>query len=149
MLCGPSNIWPEPTIKSLLGTNSNDVRLTDIQIKVKTPFKRVESLMENAFLIFLNELKQIEQSNEQSRNDDSNNSVNSKTVSVGANNNNVDSNDKNSNFYDSSERLRHHRGNFSSVNIYVDISKDPDIYLTLQTDECYNLTVIREYLFYS
>lgn len=144
MLCGPSNVWPEPTIKSLMGTNSNDVILTDIQIKIKTPFKRVENLMENAFLVFLNELKQIEQSSDHLRNEESSSNINSKTVSVGANN--FDSNDKNANLYESVEKTRHHhRKNLTSVNIFVDILKDPDIHLNLQTDECYNLTVMREY----
>lgn len=137
----------------MLGTNTNDIRLNDIQIKIKTPFKRVETLMENAFLIFLNELKQFEQSSDisdttgktSSGTDDStsNKFVNSKNdrQTVAFSSNSLDNNVDN---FDNGRLSHNHKRNFTTLNIYVNIAKHPEVHLTLATDECYNLTVIRE-----
>lgn len=141
MLCGPSTIWPEPTIKSLIGTSASSFRLNDVQYRVQTPFRQVESLMESAFLIFLDEIKQIQYSAGR-KTDEILKTSTSKTAK------------------DSSEYTNHRR-NFTSVNIYVNVIKTSDVHLTLATDECYNITmtcktnlvsslmqILRDFLFY-
>jgi beta-acetyl hexosaminidase like len=125
MLCGPQTLWPEPSIKSLIGTNANSFQLNDVRYKVQSPFKNVENLMESAFSVFVEELKQIVHSSggktsdflprtsTRSFKDSSYSSVTSST----------------------------HRKNLVNVNIYVNVIKTADVHVTLNTDECYNVTM--------
>lgn len=128
MLCGSQSLWPEPTIKSLIGTNANSFHLNDVQLKVQTPFKNVETLTESAFSVFLEEIKQLKQSSGGRSNDDefrtSTNSYRDVT--------------------NSGNRVEHHRRNLTAVNIYVYVIKTSDIHLTLNVDECYNMTMSSE-----
>jgi beta-hexosaminidase Fdl len=117
MLCGSQTLWPEPTVKSLIGTNANSFRLTDVQYKVQTPFKNVESLMESAFSIFLEEIKQIR-------------SLRTSTRSY-----------RDATYSGSRVEQTHHRRNLTTVNIYVNVIKTADVHLTLNMDECYNITM--------
>lgn len=132
MLCGSQTLWPEPTIKSLIGTNANSFHLNDVQYKVQTPFKNVESLMENAFSVFLEEVKQIRHASGGKTTDSdpyktSTRSYKDVTYSGGR-----------------PEPFSTQRRNLTTVNIYVNVIKTSDVHLSLNTDECYNLTMSSE-----
>lgn len=128
MLCGSQSLWPEPSIKSLIGTNAVSFHLNDVQYKVQTPFKGVESLTESAFSVFVDEVRQIVHA--------------SGGVSAEASKSSTRSFRDNS--YTSSTRAgttTSHIRNSTSVNIYVNVVKTSDVHLTLSTDECYNITM--------
>jgi beta-acetyl hexosaminidase like len=127
MLCGPQTLWPEPSIKSLIGTNANSFQLSDVRYKVQTPFKNVESLMESAFSVFVEELKQIVHASGGKTTDDV---LRTSTRSY-----------RDSSFSSSSTASTSHRRNLVNVNIYVNVIKTADVHLTLSTDECYNITM--------
>lgn len=131
MLCGSQTLWPEPTVKSLIGTNANSFRLTDVQYKVQTPFKNVESLMESAFSIFLEEIKQIRHASGGNVADDATTKSTTKSY-------------RDVTYSGSSSRMEtmpRPRRNLTTVNIYVNVIKTSDVHLTLGTDECYNMTM--------
>lgn len=131
MLCGSQTLWPEPTVKSLIGTNANSFRLTDVQYKVQTPFKNVESLMESAFSIFLEEIKQIRHAMGGTASEDT--TPRSSTRSY-----------RDVTYSSSGARIdavSHPRRNLTTVNIYVNVIKTADVHLSMHTDECYNMTM--------
>jgi beta-hexosaminidase Fdl len=125
MLCGPQTLWPEPSIKSLIGTNANSFQLSDVRYKVQTPFKNVENLMESAFSIFIEELKQIVHASGGKTPD-----LTPRTSTRSY---------KDSSY--SSMTSTTHRKNLVNVNIYVNVIKTADVHVTLNTDECYNITM--------
>lgn len=129
MLCGTQTIWPEPTIKALIGTNANSFRLTDVQFKVQTPFRNVESLMESAFSIFLEELKQIIHASGGKKDDETLKTSTRSYKDVTYSGSKIE------------QSKTHHRRNLTTVNIYVNVIKSADVHLTLNTDECYNVTM--------
>jgi hypothetical protein len=126
MLCGPSTIWPEPTLKSMIGTSASSFRLNDVQYKVQTPFRHVENLMESAFSIFLTEIKHIQHS------------ASGKTEEKSKTSTTKMSRDST---VEQHTEATNHRRNLTSVNIYVNVIKTSDVHLTLATDECYNITM--------
>lgn len=131
MLCGSQTLWPEPTVKSLIGTNANSFRLTDVQYKVQTPFKSVESLMESAFSIFLEEIKQIRHASGGTASEDT--TPRSSTRSY-----------RDVTYSSSGARIdtvSHPRRNLTTVNIYINVIKTADVHLSMHTDECYNMTM--------
>ncbi|CRK96298.1 CLUMA_CG009718, isoform A [Clunio marinus] len=137
MLCGSQTLWPEPTVKSLIGTNANSFRLADVKYKVQTPFKHVESLMENAFSIFLEEIKQIRRaSGGKEKSDEMKSSTRSYRESTYAGISSSSSREI--------ETPAHYRRNLTTVNIYVHVIKTADVHLTMNTDECYNMTLSNE-----
>lgn len=131
MLCGSQTLWPEPTVKSLIGTNANSFKLTDVKYKVQTPFRVVESLMGSAFSIFLEEIKQMMHASGGKATDDA--------ATRATTNRNVEDFDINHDTPVSSPRRR-----LAFVNIYVNVIKTADVHLTLSTDECYNMTMSSE-----
>lgn len=131
MLCGSQILWPEPTVKSLIGTNANSFRLTDVQYKVQTPFKNVESLMESAFSIFLEEIKQIRHASGGTASEDTTPRSSTRSyrdVTYSSNGARIDT-------------VSHPRRNLTTVNIYVNVIKTADVHLSMHTDECYNMTM--------
>ncbi|XP_070499454.1 probable beta-hexosaminidase fdl [Chironomus tepperi] len=136
MLCGSyTKIWPEPT-KSYIGISANSFSLNDIKFKIRTPFKNVESLLESAFSIFLEEVKTIVQSFN-GKVDELNNKGTSSTAKS--------QNSKEHSTTDRSYHSSHRRHNLTNVNIFLHVLKTSDIHLTFNTDECYNLTLINEH----
>lgn len=129
MLCGSQTLWPEPSIKSLIGTNAVSFHLNDVQYKVQTPFRNVENLMESAFSVFVDEVRQIKHASGGSPSDDE---LKSSTKSY------------RESPYSSSTRagtFTSPKRNLTTVNIYVNVVKTADVHLTLATDECYNITM--------
>jgi beta-hexosaminidase Fdl len=133
MLCGTQTLWPEPSGKALIGTNANSFRLTDVQYKVQTPFKSVESLMESAFSIFLEEINQIRRASSGKSTDDDGLKTSTRSY-------------KDVTYPGSKveKSQTHHRRNLTTVNIYVNVIKTADVHLTLNMDECYNITMSSE-----
>lgn len=140
MLCGGyTKIWPEPT-KSYIGTSANSFSLLNVQYKIKTPFKTVENLLENAFSVFMDELHKI---------------LHSSTSSTAAND---ESSSSTTRFYrddrqwvDSSGvayKKHNNNNNQTTVNVFLYVLKTADIHLSLTTDECYNLTMTRNFFFF-
>jgi beta-acetyl hexosaminidase like len=120
MLCGGyAKIWPEPT-KAFIGTSVNSFHLNEVQYKIKTPFKAVQHLLENAFAVFLSEVRQI--SHEKTEE--------TEKSSTGS--------------YKDHHSYYTRKHNLTTVNIFLNVLKTSDIHLTLSTDECYNLTMTSE-----
>ncbi|KAG5678977.1 hypothetical protein PVAND_008592 [Polypedilum vanderplanki] len=128
MLCGSySKIWPEPT-KSYIGTSANSFNLNDVQFKIKTPFKNVENLLESAFSIFMEEIKDIFHSSSDRKTEE------------------VSKSSTTANYKERSPLdTKHRRHNLTNVNIFLYVIKTSEIHLSLTTDECYNLTMINEH----
>lgn len=139
MLCGSyTKIWPEPT-KSYIGISANSFSLNDIKFKIRTPFKNVESLLESAFSVFLEEVKTIVQS--------FNGKIDELNNKGGASSTVKSQNSKEHSTTDRSFHSSHRRHNLTNVNIFLHVLKTSDIHLTFNTDECYNLTLISKLKF--
>jgi beta-acetyl hexosaminidase like len=138
MLCGGyTKIWPEPT-KSYIGTSANSFSLMNVQYKIKTPFKSVENLLENAFSVFMDELHKIFHSSSTSASDEGSTSSSSSTTRLYKD-------ERQSQLeFASTHGSKKHNNNHSTVNIFLFVLKTADIHLTLSTDECYNLTLTRK-----
>lgn len=128
MLCGSQTLWPVPTVKSLIGTNANSFHLNDVQYKAQTPFKNVESLMESAFSVFLEEVKQMKHASGWKSTDDALRTSTRTYRDVTYSGTRADG-------------LTTRRRNLTTVNVYVSVVKTSDVHLTLNTDECYNITM--------
>lgn len=137
MLCGGyTKIWPEPT-KSYIGTSANSFSLLNVQYKIKTPFRAVENLLENAFSVFMDELHKIFHSSSASSSDES-----------GSSTTRLYRDDRQASSIDLASAHRKHNNNHTTVNVFLYVLKTSDIHLSLNTDECYNLTMTRKRLFF-
>lgn len=59
MTCGTPKIWPIPTGKTILSSRSLTFITDNISLKLVTKFSEVDSLLRDAFAIFLNELSDM------------------------------------------------------------------------------------------
>jgi hypothetical protein len=84
--------------------------------------------MESAFSIFLEEIKQIKRASGGKATDDD--GFKSTTRSY-----------RDVTYSGSRVEPTHHRRNLTTVNIYVNVIKTADVHLTLNMDECYNITM--------
>lgn len=119
-----------PTIKSHIGSNYKSFQLQDVAYTIKTSFKNVETLIVGAIEIFLDELKQMSIANgaklpeqtttKQSKIDKKNNADNG---------------------------VNHLKNNLPTVRISVNIFKSAETFLTMKTDECYNMTITSNFDF--
>lgn len=130
-VCSSPNIWPQPTIRTHIGSNYKGFQLQDIAYLVQTGFKNVETLMVGAIEIFLDELKQMSIANG-AKFPETTTTKQSKTnkkisTEVGV--------------------MSHSRRNFPTVKVIVNIIKSADTHLTMKTDECYNMTITSNYNF--
>lgn len=132
MKCGPANLWPIPTIKSALGSHSNMISVTLIKLDVRTSFKKAEELLKEAFIVFQNELIMMEKNSLSGVEEE-------KQAEIDANKNDVIVDEKNL-------LNRKNTMSLSNMEIEVHILKSPDIHLTLDTDESYNITITRKKL---
>lgn len=138
MLCGTDNIWPQPTIKSLISNHASNFKLHDIQYRVQTPFRNVEMLMDSAFAVFLGEIKHIEQASSESSSGDSIHKNHHEKRHVASDE--IETVHPHS----SSEPQFYRKMNLTTVNIYINVIKSPDVHLTMTPDECYNITMTSE-----
>lgn len=136
MKCGAANIWPLPTGKSQIGSHSNKISPTMIKLDLRTQFKNVEAIYKEAFVIFQRELIALEKNGmkgvEEERKADVDANKNDVIETVG-----VTGDDKKVN--------KKYAESLSNVELEVHILNSPDIHMTLDTDESYNLTITREF----
>jgi beta-hexosaminidase Fdl len=150
MKCGALQLWPQPTIKTTLGSTSLNFKLDDVHLKLGSSFDAVNNLIKDAFVIFRREIKVLENRNSNSNYDTSSNSNSNlrdkeqRTRYEAVNENSERDEVHETTVYEMKSRARH---DISQVLVYVHVKKSSDIHLTLQTDESYNLTLNREYLF--
>lgn len=60
MICGTANIWPMPTIKTMLGSQSMTFSTALLRFDVVTRFSDAKNLITQAYDIFLSDLKNLE-----------------------------------------------------------------------------------------
>lgn len=117
--------------KPLIGTNSKNFLLQNINYQIKTSSEIVDSLLNGAIEIFLDEVKQISFANgakiepTTKRSKSSRNSSPRTDVTVGS---------------------HQFLNNLSSVRISLNVIKSSEVHLTLNTDECYNMTISSKFL---
>jgi beta-hexosaminidase Fdl len=128
--CSPPNVWPMPS-KPLIGTNSKNFLMQNVNYNVEAPSEVVENLMNGAIEIFLDEIKQISYANgakiepSTTRRSRSNKNSSPRTdVTVGS---------------------HQYLNNLSSVRIAINVIKSTEVHLTLNTDECYNMTISNDH----
>lgn len=162
MICGPPNLWPQPTIKTVLSSKALKLKSSDIKFSVNSEYKNVNNLLKNAFDIFLREVQGFEAGYRGSggvatSNDDVAMGKKGSGSSGGGenhdnNNNFVEANDKNDNNEISDNFLpflsmgSQKKYDVTSFNINAKVTQHADTYLTLHTDESYNLTLSCKYI---
>lgn len=134
MVCGDSNIWPMPTGKTSLSTRSLTLRSVDIAMHVETKFSEVERMFRLAFDIFMTDLKELESvsngatsargSNERQRDEKSTSKESGQNPDV-------------------SEAEKH--CDIKNLDVRVVIDGSPNVYVSLDMDESYNMTVLSKY----
>lgn len=135
MVCGDSNIWPMPTGKTSLSTRSVTLRAVDIAIHVETKFTEVERMFRLAFDIFLTDLRDLEASLGAV--------VNGKQ---GSSEREEKSNKESGQNPDVSETEKH--CDIKNLDVKVMIDGSPNVYVSLDMDESYNMTVLSKYTHY-
>lgn len=150
MLCGPPNIWPQPSIKTVLGSKLLKFSSSSFKLNVDTKFENVKNLFQNAFEIFKEEVKNLEKPHHHGDKKDSseNNDENQhrKTLTH-KNNNDVNIvNDISDNFVPLLATFTEQPHDVNNFEINIRVSTYSDTYLTLSTDESYNLTLTRKLL---
>lgn len=160
MICGPPNLWPQPTIKIVLSSKALKFKSSDIKFSVNSAYKNVNNLLKSAFDIFLREVQEFELGGSGSTGaatgDTSNDDMGkhgsvSKSSNLDNNNNLIVTNDKNDNNEISDNFLPflsmggQRKYDVTSFNINAKVTQHADTYLTLHTDESYNLTLSCKY----
>lgn len=149
MTCGSSIILPEPTIKSSVGTRSVTFGLDTVNTRIISHHPQVKQLFGEAFFIFIHDLNLLDEdpaaaetastarasSNEESKNN--NNRANRQAGDQGADGS-ISNNIVNSN------KCKVKSCDIDRFNIKVTIEKSDEIYLSLESDEGYNLTIERK-----
>lgn len=166
MICGPPNLWPQPTIKTVLSSKALKLKSSDIKFSVNSAYKNVNNLLKNAFDIFLREVQGFEAGYSGSVGtattsndvDAEKRGGSSGTENHDNNNNFVGANDKHDNnvnneisdnflpFLSMGSQKKYDVTNF---NINAKVIQHADTYLTLHTDESYNLTLSCKYFSFS
>ncbi|XP_058168013.1 probable beta-hexosaminidase fdl [Anopheles ziemanni] len=57
MTCGPINIWPQPTGSTSIGSKTSRFRLSDVRLKIVTDFPAVEQLLRDAYDVMRAEVR--------------------------------------------------------------------------------------------
>lgn len=155
MLCGPPNIWPQPSIKTVLGSKALKLSSSSFKLNVDTKFNNVNTLLKHAYNIFVEEVKHLE-------------------ANTQAKTSNHNKNDDNDNYLENNDGVKQHKqeqinkdgrdfatgpsdisdnfvpllaafsGQSYDINnflVNIRVYADGDTYLTLKTDESYNLTL--------
>lgn len=127
MTCGPSIIWPQPTIKATLGSSTLTFSSKDIKLKLKTPSRSVDELYQSAFILFKRDVENFENNEE----------------------NIVKQEDEIKKSDDEENLIENVRKNYDIDEVIVDVhvTESSEIYLNLATNETYNLTINRKFFF--
>lgn len=157
MICGEPNIWPMPTGRTKVSSRSLTLSSETATLHVETRFPAVQQLVESAFELFVGDLQVLEA-----------NSVTSAAASVGTNrgasrasssssaaatdpankpkSTDCGNVDEQSQEQQQQQRQRINRNaDVKHFNVKVYVTASAEVYLNLDTDESYNLTLTSEY----
>lgn len=144
MTCGPINIWPQPTGKTTIGSKASRFRLGDIHAHMTTGSEEVESLLNRAFDVFRDELHSVLVAHGETYDD-----TDELAATEGSEVNRGKESDGEKpeqplkiRFYRPADENRYDVDKFD---VKISVLKSSETYLTLHTDESYNLSVTRKY----
>lgn len=127
MTCGATpNIWPNPTHKSIGSSRSSTFQSKSVRLQMTTKFSDVERLFEEAFSIFVTDLKRLELG------DAFEIDASKKFVAT----------ESNSDQYNDQGARRSRNCDLQTVNVNVMVSQSDVTFVHLDMDESYNLTII-------
>uniref|UniRef100_A0A1Q3F2V3 beta-N-acetylhexosaminidase n=1 Tax=Culex tarsalis TaxID=7177 RepID=A0A1Q3F2V3_CULTA len=138
MTCGPINIWPQPTAKATIGSKTSRFRLADVNVHIKAAAQPVESLLRDAFGVFKGELRAILVAHGATAEDGEVVAGSLVTESGNREPANGASSDSKIHFYKPVDENRYDVDRFD---VRITVLKSPEVHLTMQTDESYNLSV--------
>lgn len=132
MTCGTAGrgiVVPNPTIKYLLGTKALDFSLDLIHTHIVTPHKEVEKLLHESVMIFLQDLRTLEKSaGEQG------NSGSSFENKRGESNGEIVADED-------TNKCKTKHCDIDTLNIRIMVEKSDEVFLNLESDEKYNLSI--------
>ncbi|EAT36388.1 AAEL011517-PA, partial [Aedes aegypti] len=135
MTCGPINIWPQPTGKASIGSKASRFRLSDVHFNVKTAHKPVEDLLWDAFRVFKEELRAVLVARGAGADEaDSSTVTENGDAARGKGQQDVGAKVEGS-------AAKISRYDVDRFDVRINVLKSPEIHLTMQTDEGYNMTV--------
>ncbi|XP_055610390.1 probable beta-hexosaminidase fdl isoform X2 [Uranotaenia lowii] len=146
MTCGPINIWPQPTGKTVIGSKTSRFRLGDVKVQVKASTPAVEQLLEKAFGVFKDELQAVLVAHGAHKVDENQSSSTTAEGGPDSDRGKPDSAgapDKSSDtakihFY---KPVDDHKYDIDKFDVRITLIKPSETYLTLETDESYNLSI--------
>lgn len=151
MLCGPPNIWPQPSIKTVLGSKALKFTSRSFLLHMDTNFETVNNLLTKAFEVFVDEVKNLETNlkdgnklQESQTSLSSNPSENQHDKFKFSNDIVTSSNDLSDNFVPLVIPFNRITYDIESFQIVFKGITNEETYLTLNTDESYNLTLSRK-----
>lgn len=129
MTCGAMpNIWPNPTGKTIGSSQSLTFQSHSVRLQISTKFKDVERLLEDAFGIFLTDIKALESGNTL-------NEMPKRYVASDTNNDKTNEQE--------SDQVTHRNRNcdIQNVDVNVVVSHSDVTFVHLDMNESYNLTI--------
>uniref|UniRef100_A0A8D8DEL4 beta-N-acetylhexosaminidase n=2 Tax=Culex pipiens TaxID=7175 RepID=A0A8D8DEL4_CULPI len=139
MTCGPINIWPQPTAKATIGSKTSRFRLADLNVHIKAAAQPVEGLLRDAFGVFKEELRATLVAHGAAGEDGEVVAAAASLVTEsGKEPGKEPSADGKIHFY---KPVDENRYDVDKFDVRITVLKSPDVYLTMQTDESYNLSV--------
>lgn len=158
MLCGPPNIWPQPSIRTVLGSKVLKFSSGSFKLNIDTRFDNVKNLLQHAYEIFREEVKHLETTEHSLRSNHhvdekdnirKNNDENQhhKTVTHDSNDvQDIATNDISDSFVPLLATFSEQPYDVNNFAINIRVYAHSDTYLSLSTDESYNLTLTRKLL---
>ena len=167
MVCGGPNIWPLPTIKTNISSQSLTFKSNLIKFNAVSQFDGAKNLLEQAYDVFLHDLKNLENHRDENANgvgsnggsggagpgSDSNGNAPGNDLANDQRNAGAPSETRNGDG-DATVRDRDNNGNgngkfhnadkicdIKNIHIISEITHVPEIYLQLDTDESYELNI--------
>lgn len=145
MVCGDSNIWPMPTGKTSLSTRSLTLRSDVIAMHVESEFNEVERMFRLAFDIFMTDLRNLEAS------------VGAVVTGAARGSSSDHQHDERTSSRESGGGQQPKPPNESNAKKHCDIRNldvkvvivgSPNVYVSLDMDESYNMTVLSKRTYY-
>lgn len=139
MVCGSLNVWPLPTIKASLSSRSLTFEAMQVKFDVNTKFDDAKKLLQNAYNIFLFDLKSMEEkASAASSGSSSKGAANSDNEQPGDGNKNADPT------LPTEAKQTHRNCDINKIVINAEILNAPDVYVHIEVDESYELNVTRK-----
>ncbi|BFG03971.1 probable beta-hexosaminidase fdl [Drosophila madeirensis] len=131
MTCGYVNIWPAPTIKSLVSAQTTSFSVEIVQLEMDTPHREVRKQLQLAFDSFLKDLRQIQRldyaTSPAEMGESESSSWSSNNDMVGA-----------------ATSGQRRSGGLESLLVKISVQKSGDVDFSLDNDESYQLSTITE-----